>query len=63
MMVYKAYVYKNEYFKYREINQSEAHLYGSSRLGIKKYNRHIAVQIPNGEIPEEEELGQLLEDL
>ena len=64
MMVYKAIEVQNEFFKYREINQEEAHLYGSSRLGIKKYSRHIAmVQIPNGEIPEEEQLGQLVEDL
>ncbi len=64
MMVYTAYEYTNEYFKYRDILQSEAHLYGSSRLGIKKYERVIAkVQIPNNETQEEEKLGQLVEDL
>jgi hypothetical protein len=64
MMVYKAIESSNEYFVYREIEQSEAHLYGSSRLGIKKYHRMVAVvQIPNEETPEEEQLGQLVEDL
>jgi hypothetical protein len=49
MMVYEAIESNDASFVYRDLFQKEAHLYGSSRLGIKKYDRVIAkVQIPNG---------------
>ena len=42
MMVYEAIESNDASFVYRDLFQKEAHLYGSSRLGIKKYDRVIA---------------------